>query len=167
MFYYINTNEIAGDLSQENMISFHVKITCYLHMWKDGRCYGYIKNRIFRSETEIVCNSLLGDTKFLFLFWQLFHEWAKHSPLMKYFSTLNEKFRISARPCNILEVCSTETPEKFCLFRIWFRARLLNSITLIQRLLKQITRGTEGNFVRHAASMEIRHILSWWMSSCN
>lgn len=80
---------------------------------------------------------------------------------MKYFSTLNEKFRISARPCNILEVCSTETPEKFCLFRIWFRARLLNSITLIQRLLKQITRGNEGNFVRHAASMEIRHILSW------
>ena len=31
-FYYINTNEIPGELSRENMISSHVKITCYLHM---------------------------------------------------------------------------------------------------------------------------------------
>ena len=29
--YYINTNEIPGELSRENMISSHVKITCYLH----------------------------------------------------------------------------------------------------------------------------------------
>ena len=29
--YYINTNEIPGELSREN-ISSHVKITCYLHM---------------------------------------------------------------------------------------------------------------------------------------
>ena len=28
--YYINTNEIPGELSREN-ISSHVKITCYLH----------------------------------------------------------------------------------------------------------------------------------------
>ena len=31
-FYYINTNEIPGELSRENLISSHVKITCYLHM---------------------------------------------------------------------------------------------------------------------------------------
>ena len=31
-FCYINTNEIPGELSRENMISSHVKITCYLHM---------------------------------------------------------------------------------------------------------------------------------------
>ena len=31
-FYHINTNEIPGELSRENMISSHVKITCYLHM---------------------------------------------------------------------------------------------------------------------------------------
>ena len=31
MLYYINTNEIPGELSRENMISSHVKITCYLH----------------------------------------------------------------------------------------------------------------------------------------
>jgi len=30
--YYINTNEIPGDPSRENMISSHVKIICYLHL---------------------------------------------------------------------------------------------------------------------------------------
>ena len=29
---YINTNEIQGELSRENIISSHVKITCYFHM---------------------------------------------------------------------------------------------------------------------------------------
>ena len=31
-FYYLNTNEIPSELSRENLISSHVKITCYLHM---------------------------------------------------------------------------------------------------------------------------------------
>ena len=43
--YYINTNEIPGELSRENLISSHVKITCYLHMWKYHLCYGYIINQ--------------------------------------------------------------------------------------------------------------------------
>ena len=30
--YYINTDEIPGELLHKNMISSHVKITCYLHM---------------------------------------------------------------------------------------------------------------------------------------
>ena len=30
--YYINTNEIPGELSRENLVSSHAKITCYLHM---------------------------------------------------------------------------------------------------------------------------------------
>ena len=30
--YYINTNEIPGELLRENIISSHVKITCYFHM---------------------------------------------------------------------------------------------------------------------------------------
>ena len=30
--YYINTSEIPSELSRENFISSHVKITCYLHM---------------------------------------------------------------------------------------------------------------------------------------
>ena len=29
-FIYINTNEIPSELSRENLISSHVKITCYL-----------------------------------------------------------------------------------------------------------------------------------------
>ena len=53
-FYYINTNEIPGKLSRENMISSHVKITCYLHTWKDHRCYGYIINRAFCREKWMV-----------------------------------------------------------------------------------------------------------------
>ena len=32
IFYYINTNEIPGELSHENLISSHVKIICYLHV---------------------------------------------------------------------------------------------------------------------------------------
>ena len=52
--YCINTNYIVntvpGELSRENMISSHVKITCYLHMRKDHRCYGYIINRAFCSK---------------------------------------------------------------------------------------------------------------------
>ena len=30
-YYYINTDEIPAELSRENMISSHVKITCYFH----------------------------------------------------------------------------------------------------------------------------------------
>ena len=50
IFYYINTNEIPGDLSRENLISSHLKIACYLHMWKYPRCYGYIINRAFHTK---------------------------------------------------------------------------------------------------------------------
>ena len=64
-YYYVNTNEMQGELSLENIISSHVNYR---------RCYGYIMNRAF-------CNDLvfhwclynkqnvtwpLGDTKFLF-----------------------------------------------------------------------------------------------------
>ena len=31
-FYYINNSKIPGELSRENVISLHVKITCYFHM---------------------------------------------------------------------------------------------------------------------------------------
>ena len=31
-FYYIITNEIPSELSCKNVISSHVKITCYLHV---------------------------------------------------------------------------------------------------------------------------------------
>ena len=45
LIYYIDTNEIPGELSGKNMISSHEKITCDLHMWKDHCCFGYMKNK--------------------------------------------------------------------------------------------------------------------------
>ena len=56
--YYINTNEIPGGLSGEN-ISSHVKITCYFHMWKYHRCYGYIINCAFRRVKLFQWNGLV------------------------------------------------------------------------------------------------------------
>ena len=48
--YYINTNEIPGELLRENLISSHLKITCYLHMLKYHRCCGCIINRAFHTK---------------------------------------------------------------------------------------------------------------------
>ena len=56
---YINTNERPGELSRENMISSHVKITCYFHMWKYHCCYGYIINRAFRRKKLFQWNGLV------------------------------------------------------------------------------------------------------------
>ena len=44
-----NSSEIPGELSRENMISSHVIITCYFHMWRYHRSYNYIINRAFCS----------------------------------------------------------------------------------------------------------------------
>ena len=57
--YYINTNEIPGELSRENLISSHVKITCYLHMWKYHHCYVYIINRAFHTKKLLKWNGLV------------------------------------------------------------------------------------------------------------
>ena len=46
----IVTNEIPSELSCENLISSHVKITCYPHMWKYHHCYGFIINRTFQTK---------------------------------------------------------------------------------------------------------------------
>ena len=55
IIYHLKTNEIPGELSREIMTSLHLKITCYLHMCKDHRCYGYIINADFHgSESEVV-----------------------------------------------------------------------------------------------------------------
>ena len=118
--YYINTSEIPGELLCENMISSHVKITCYLHKRKDHRCYGYIINCTFLSKKIFKWNGLA------------FH-WCLHNKIIEHymaawrgefsllvlknislirctdswntFSTLKEKFCISAGPCNILYIC--------------------------------------------------------------
>ena len=77
-------------------VSFRVK-TWYLHMWKYHCCYGYMINCTFHITWS------LGDTKFLFSCWKKYFTCSLCS-LVKCFSTLKEKFRISVRPCNILYV---------------------------------------------------------------
>ena len=64
--YYINTNEIPGELLREILISSHVKITCYLHMWKYHRCYCYIINRAFHTKKLLKWNGLV-------VHWCFFH----------------------------------------------------------------------------------------------
>ena len=63
------------------VIFSHVKITCYLHMWKYHRCYGYIINSVFHTKKLLKWNGFVFH-------WCLYNK--------------EEKFRISARPCNIL-----------------------------------------------------------------
>ena len=89
--YYINTNEIPGELSRENMLSSHVKISPLLWLHNKSRLshqktikvkwfgVSFVLKKYF---TRLLCS------------------------LVKYFSTLEEKFRISARPCNTLYLVS-------------------------------------------------------------
>ena len=58
-FYYINNSEIPGEVSREKMISSHVKITWYLHMWRNHRSYSYKINRAFCSKNWKVWYSLV------------------------------------------------------------------------------------------------------------
>ena len=52
-FYYINTNEIPGELSRENMISSHVKITCYFfsHVKISSLPWLHYKSRLSQEKT--------------------------------------------------------------------------------------------------------------------
>ena len=50
---------IPGELSRENMISSHAKITCYFHMWKDHHCYCYIIYCTFPSKKLLKWNGLV------------------------------------------------------------------------------------------------------------
>ena len=50
--------KIPGQLSCENMISSHMKTTCYFHMWKDHHCYGYIIHCAFHSKNLFKWNGL-------------------------------------------------------------------------------------------------------------
>ena len=87
VFYYINTNEIPGELSRENWISSHVKISPLLWL--------HDKSRLWHQKTiklEWFGISLVLKKYFT----------RSLRSLVTYFSTLEEKFRISARPCNIL-----------------------------------------------------------------
>jgi len=78
--YYINTNEIPGELSRENMISSHVKISPLLWL--------HNKSRVSQEKTVSVIWFGISLVSL--------------RSLVKYFSTLEGKFRISKRLCNIL-----------------------------------------------------------------
>ena len=52
--HYIATNEIRGELSRENVISAHLKITCYFQTCKDDPCCGCMVNGAFRSQNRSV-----------------------------------------------------------------------------------------------------------------
>ena len=52
--YEINATQIPGELSRENVVSSLGKIKCYVHMWKDHCCYGYIVNCAFRSIKQCI-----------------------------------------------------------------------------------------------------------------
>ena len=107
---------VPCELSCKNMISWHMKVTCYFQMWKDHRCYGYIINRAFRSKKIIKWNILafIG----VYIKNRTLHgclEIRNFSSCVEnkwnnYFSIREEKFCISAHPCNILH--KSLKPEK-------------------------------------------------------
>ena len=98
-YYYINTSEILGELLRENVISSWAKITGHLHTWKDDRCYG--KKKSHRSTSGL--QKILKTINF------------SSSPrsLVEYFSTLEETFRISARPCSC-DILYISSNNKLC-----------------------------------------------------
>ena len=113
IIYYINTNEIPGELSCENLVSSHVTITCYLHIWKYHHCYGFMapftpKNSqsemvLYFIGVYIINRTLHGHLEiwnFSSRVEKIFHSFAALT--REIFSTLEEKVRISKRPCNIL-----------------------------------------------------------------
>ena len=83
-------------------VSFHAK-TWYLHIWKYRCCYGFIINRAFHTKKLLKWNGLVVHWCLYFLVLKKYFTRSLHS-LLKYFSTLAEKFRTYARPCNISSI---------------------------------------------------------------
>ena len=68
--YYINTNEIPGELSHENMISSYVKITCYFQVWKISPLL-WLHNKSRLSQDKTVSVKWLGIS--LVFIWLIEH----------------------------------------------------------------------------------------------
>ena len=105
--YYINTNEIPGELSRENLISSHVKISPLLWLHNKSRLSHQktIKVKWFGiSFTCIIYRRYYMAARRYEISLLVLKKYFTRSlrSLVKYFSTLEEKFRVSARPCNIL-----------------------------------------------------------------
>ena len=111
--YYINTNEIPGELlcenilyiftRENNMLFSHVKISPLLWL--------HNKSRLSQEKTVSVKSFGISLVSL--------------RSLVKYFSTLEEKFRISKRPCNILYVY------------IFFQLRGSNPLSLVSSLREE------------------------------
>ena len=100
-----------GSFPSRSTISSHVKITRCLHMWKDHRYYGCMINCTFHSKKLLKWNVVWYSIG-VYIINRTLHgrlEIRNFSPRVeKYFTrslrSLEEKFRTSARPCNILYV---------------------------------------------------------------
>ena len=90
MFYYINTNEIPGELSRENLISSHVKISPLL----------WLHNKSLLSHQKTIKMKWCGSS-LVFIINRILHGRLE----IRNFSSSVEKIfpsERSARPCNIL-----------------------------------------------------------------
>ena len=105
-------------------VSFRAK-TWYLHMWKYHRWNGYIINRAFH--TKICCSKMVWYFIGVYIINRILHgrleirnfssRVEKNISLVReYFSTLEEKFRISVRPCNILH-CFVSHRVQYCIMK--------------------------------------------------
>ena len=73
-------------------------------MQKGRRCYGYLAQRKRSRYFVIHCLETRIFSSCITL---------THTYFTSEYTPLKEKIRIPARPCDILQECSTETPEKF------------------------------------------------------
>ena len=108
-----------GELSCENMISSRVKIICYVHMWNDHRSTIGLYNKSRLSQKKllkwngfwyfigvyIINRTFHGRLEIQYFSSRLISYFAsERSERVKYYSPLEDKFHISARPCNILYI---------------------------------------------------------------
>ena len=111
LIYYINITEIPGELWRENMIIFtHMKRSLLLWLHNKLCLSQWNWNALVYHECLYNTQNItwpLGDTEFLFSCWKIFHWFGVLTH--EIFSALEEKFRISAPPCNIVYVCVRQT----------------------------------------------------------
>ena len=103
-FYYTNTNEIQGELSRENMIFTCENSMLSSHAKRSPLLWLHNKSRLSQEKclTEMVLY-FIG----VYIINRTLHnrsEIRNFSPRVEDISILEEKFRISARPCYILYV---------------------------------------------------------------
>ena len=93
----MNTNEIPSELSHENMISPRDDNMLFSHMKRSLLLWLHMKIVPFDAFREMI-KYFIG----VYIINRILHGHLEMRSLVKYFSTLEEKFRISVRPCNIL-----------------------------------------------------------------